>query len=237
MNFFNRFQGIFLSPQQTFKAISEKPIWLDALIILLIAIALFSYITTPYTNKDSIQMFENNIKLKERIGEERFDQMLENLKNPSQTRVIIRSFFIVPISSVIGFLISSLIILGFGRLTSTEGKFVSIFSACLYANFIDKILGNAVRLFLAVSRKSVMQNTTSLALFFPKLEITSPAFLILSQVDFFQLWLFGIFGFALAYIFKIELKKALFISYGFWLLKSVFYIAIIRLSMSLTGMG
>jgi len=237
MNFFNRFQGIFLSPQQTFKAISEKPIWLDALIILLIAIALFSYITTPYTNKDSIQMFENNIKLKERIGEERFNQMLENLKNPSQTRVIIRSFFIVPISSVIGFLISSLIILGFGRLTSTEGKFVSIFSACLYANFIDKILGNAVRLFLAVSRKSVMQNTTSLALFFPKLEITSPAFLILSQVDFFQLWLFGIFGFALAYIFKIELKKALFISYGFWLLKSVFYIAIIRLSMSLTGMG
>jgi len=237
MNFFNRFQGIFLSPQQTFKAISEKPIWLDALIILLIAIALFSYITTPYTNKDSIQMFENNIKLKERIGEERFNQMLENLKNPSQTRVIIRSFFIVPISSVIGFLISSLIILGFGRLTSTEGKFVSVFSACLYANFIDKILGNAVRLFLAVSRKSVMQNTTSLALFFPKLEITSPAFLILSQVDFFQLWLFGIFGFALAYIFKIELKKALFISYGFWLLKSVFYIAIIRLSMSLTGMG
>ncbi len=237
MNFFNRFQGIFLSPQQAFKAISEKPIWLDALIILLIAIALFSYITTPYTNKDSIQMFENNIKLKERIGEERFNQMLENLKNPSQTRVIIRSFFIVPISSVIGFLVSSLIILGLGRLTSTEGKFVYIFSAYLYANFIDKILGNAVRLFLAVSRKSVMQNTTSLALFFPKLEITSPAFLILSQVDFFQLWLFGIFGFALAYIFKIELKKALFISYGFWLLKSVFYIAIIRLSMSLTGLG
>lgn len=237
MNFLNRFQGIFLSPQQTFKAISEKPIWLDALIILLIAIALFSYITAPYTNKDSIQMFENNIKLKEKIGEERFNQMLEDFKNPSQTRVIIRSFFIVPISSVIGFLISSLIILGLGRLTSTEGKFVYIFSAFLYANFIDKILGNAVRLFLAVSRKSVMQNTTSLALFFPKLEITSPAFLILSQVDFFQLWLFGIFGFALAYIFKIELKKALFISYGFWLLKSVFYIAIIRLSMSLTSLG
>lgn len=237
MNFLNRFQGIFLSPQQTFKAISERPIWLDALIILLIAIALFSYITAPYSNKDSIQMFENNIKLKEKIGEERFNQMLEDFKNPSQTRVIIRSFFIVPISSVIGFLISSLIILGLGRLTSTEGKFVYIFSAFLYANFIDKILGNAVRLFLAVSRKSVMQNTTSLALFFPKLEITSPAFLILSQVDFFQLWLFGIFGFALAYIFKIELKKALFISYGFWLLKSVFYIAIIRLSMSLTGLG
>ena len=236
MNFLNRFQGIFLSPQQTFKAISEKPIWLDALIILLIAIALFSYITAPYTNKDSIQMFENNIKLKERIGEERFNQMLEDFKNPSQTSVIIR-YFTVPISSVIGFLISSLIILGLGRLTSTEGKFIYIFSAFLYANFIDKILGNAVRLFLAVSRKSVMQNTTSLALFFPKLEITSPAFLILSQVDFFQLWLFGIFGFALAYIFKIELKKALFISYGFWLLKSVFYIAIIRLSMSLTSLG
>jgi len=76
-----------------------------------------------------------------------------------------------------------------------------------------------------------MQTTTSLALFFPKLEVTSTAFIILSQVDFFQLWLFGVLSYGLAIIFKIELKKALILSYGFWVLKSLFNIGISLISM------
>jgi hypothetical protein len=101
-----------------------------------------------------------------------------------------------------------------------------VFSAYLHANFIDKILGNALRLVLILSRKSVVQTTTSLALFFPRLEVTSAGFVILSHVDFFQLWLFGILSYGLSHIFKIEIKKALFLSYGFWLIKSLFYITI-----------
>ena len=51
MDLFNRLQEIFFNPKITLKAISEKPIWIDDLIILLIAWALFSYITTPYLQK------------------------------------------------------------------------------------------------------------------------------------------------------------------------------------------
>jgi hypothetical protein len=75
-----------------------------------------------------------------------------------------------------------------------------------------------------------METSTGLALFFPRLEVTSTAFIILTNIDFFQLWMFGIFSYGLASIFKIELKKALFISYGFWLLKTLLYIAIGLLS-------
>ena len=57
------------------------------------------------------------------------------------------------------------------------------------------------------------------------MDITSTAYIILAQIDLFQLWMFGIFSYALAAIFKIDVKKALFISYGFWALKTVFYIA------------
>jgi hypothetical protein len=107
---------------------------------------------------------------------------------------------------------------------STEGNYKQVLAAVLHANFIDKILGNALRLVLILTRKSFMQTTTSLALFFPKLEVASPAFIILSQVDFFQLWLFGVLGYGLSSIFKIELKKALILSYSFWVLKSLLYI-------------
>jgi len=235
MNFFARLQGVFFTPQLTLKAISEKPIWLDALIILLIVSALFTYITTPYSSKDQAEILKSSIKLQERMGEESFEQWIEQLENPSKSRVFLRSFLLSPITFLIGFLISSLIILVIGRFSSTEGNFVQILSAYLHVNFIDKILGNALRLILILSRKSVMQTTTSLALLFPRLETTSFSFIVLSQIDFFQLWLFGILGYGLSHIFKIDIKKALFISYSFWLLKSLFNIALFSLSMKLIG--
>jgi len=233
MDFFNRLQGIFFNPKATLKAISEKPIWIDALIILLIAWALFNYITTPYLQKDTLQLLQSSDKLQERMGEERFNRMIEQAENPSTTSVLISNFITKPGALLVGILFSSLIILAIGRMFSTEGNYKQVLAAVLYANFIDKILGNALRLVLILTRKSFMQTTTSLALLFPKLETTSSAFIILSQVDFFQLWLFGVLGYGLAAIFKIELRKGLILSYSFWALKSLFNIAIGLFSMRL----
>ena len=58
MNVFNRFFGIIISPQQTAKALSEKPVWVDALIILLVVTAIFSYFMLPYQLKDSYDMMK-----------------------------------------------------------------------------------------------------------------------------------------------------------------------------------
>ncbi len=232
MDFLNAFLGIFLNPKQTFKALSEKKHWTEALIIILIAWALFAYITAPYAQKDGIEVFENNLNLKERIGEDRYNGMLEKLKNPAPNERIFRSLLLAPLSLAIGFLFSCLILFGMGRLISTEGKYIQVFSGFLYANFIDKILGNAVRLLLILPKKSIMETSTGLALFFPQLEVTSTAFIILTQIDIFQLWMFGIFSYALSSIFNIEIKKALYISYGFWILKTLFYIALGLISAS-----
>ncbi len=224
MDLFNRLQGIFFNPKVTLKAISEKPIWIDALIILLIAWALFNYITTPYLQKDTLQLLQSSDKLQERMGEDRFNEMIKRTKNPTKASVLLSNLLYKPGGLLVGFLFSSLIILAISRMFSTEGNYKQVLAAILHANFIDKILGNAVRLVLILTRKSFMQTTTSLALFFPKLEVTSPTFIILSQVDFFQLWLFGVLGYGLSSIFKIELKKALILSYSFWVLKSLLYI-------------
>lgn len=235
MNFLNRFSGVFLNPRETFRAISDKPIWVDAIVILLIVIAVYSYLISPFAAKDQIAILHSSPKIQERMGEERFNQRIEMLENPSQKYILLNTFLLVPITSLIGLLLASLITLGFGRMTSTQGNFRQVFSAFVHANFIDKILGNALRVFLVFSRKSVIQTSTGLALFFPKLEYTSPAYVVLSQVDFFQIWLFGIFGLALSSIFKIQIKKALIISYLFWLLKSIFYIAMTLISYRFMG--
>ncbi|MFQ6084390.1 MAG: hypothetical protein ACE5WD_13675 [Candidatus Aminicenantia bacterium] len=72
MNFFQKFFGVFLSPNLTFKAISEKPVWVEALITLLLVVIVFSYLVGPYKAKDSAAFLRSNIKLQEKMGEEKF---------------------------------------------------------------------------------------------------------------------------------------------------------------------
>lgn len=234
MNFFNRVQGIFFNPQQVFKFLAEKPVWVDALVLILVVVLAFSYLVTPFSQQDQAKMLENNIKLRERLGEDRFEEMLDNAKNPTQIQTIFQTV-IAPIAIFIGMLISSLFIMFLGRMISSEGKYIQILAAFIHANLIDKVLGNALRLFLILSKKSVLNASTSLAIFFPKLEMTTLPYMILSQFDFFQLWMFGILGFGLAYIFKVELKKALIISFLFWAIKSILYIGMFIIGTKLAG--
>jgi len=165
-------------------------------------------------------------ELKQRMGETRYNEYLEKLESAPKSGIIIRNVVAGPAMSLIGLLFSSLIIMILGRFVSSQGKYVQIVSAVIHASFVDKLLGNAVRFLLISAKKSVMQTSTSLALLFPRMEVTSPAYVVLGQIDFFQLWMFGILAFGLSSIFKIELKKAMFLSYSFWLLKSLIYIAL-----------
>ncbi len=235
MNFFSRLQGVFFNPKETFTSIAEKAPWKDAFVVLLIVIAVFTYLIQPVSQQDSVNTFKNNIELKDRIGEERFNEMLDRMQNPSTVQTIIQSIVITPVVIVLGLLLSTAVIMVMGRMTSTEGKYVQIFSSYIHASFIDKILGGVVRLIMIFTSKTAFGTTTSLALFFPKLEALSLKFIILSQFDFFQLWMFWVLGYALSSIFKITFKKALFISYGFWVLKSLLNIGIGLLSLSFMG--
>ena len=224
MNFFNRLQGVFFNPKDTLKAVAEKPVWLDALIVILVIVTIFLAIISPYLQKDQIQVLKNNVEIQERLGEERAEQQLKVLESKWYRLILL---VILPSVFTIAILfLQPLILLAMSRMFSTEGNYKQVLSVYLHANLIDKVLGSAVRLILILTRKSVIQTTTTLAIFFPRLEVTSTGFTILSQVDFFQLWMFGILGYGLSYVFKIDTKKALFISYGFWFLKTLFNVGL-----------
>ena len=224
MTFFSRLFGIFFDPGRTFRVISERPVWVDALVIVLILLALYTYLIFPYAQKDSLAFLEDNeAKFKERWGEQRYDASVNRVRGQDRTMV---SFLITPMTFLIGILLTAVIVLGMGRIISTEGRYLQVFSLLLHAQFIDKLLGNALRVFLVFNRKSVIQTSTSLTVLFPKLETMSTAYVILSQVDFFQLWMFGLFGMGLAVAFRISPRKALVISFSFWLLKSLLTIAL-----------
>jgi hypothetical protein len=204
MNVFSRFFGILFRPRQTCQFLAKKPVWVDILILLLAAILAFTYFLVPYT------------------------RMLDGIANPTRTAIILRAVLWTHLY-LLGFLVSSLLLLIIGRLVSNGGNYSQVFSVYIHANIIDKILGNAARLFLLFNHKTLFKATTSLAAFFPELDVNSLGYAVAIQLDIFQIWLFAVLGLGLAAIFKMKIAKALFISYGFWFIKAVFNIVLLML--------
>jgi hypothetical protein len=182
--------------------------------------------------KDQLSLMKDNATLKERMGADSFAKMIERTEHPSKAGQAIQIFVTTPLFYLAALLLQSLILLILGRFMSTQGTYVQVLSVLVHASLVDKLLGNAVRLLLALSRQSLMQTSTSLALLFPRMEVTSTAYIVLTQIDFFQLWMFGILAFGLAAVFKIPVKKALFLSYGVWVLK-----ALVNIGIGLIGMS
>ncbi|MBP1660409.1 MAG: hypothetical protein H6P95_1601 [Candidatus Aminicenantes bacterium] len=220
MSLFKRLEGVFFDPKRTFDGLAGKPVWIDALVVVLLALIAFNLVVAPYMQKDQLQLMKGNAALMERMGEDAYTKMIERTEHPSPSGRIVQTFVATPLFFLAALLLQSLILLILGRLLSTQGVYVQVLAALIHASVIDKLLGNGVRLALAVTRKSLMQTSTGLALLFPNLEVTSTAFIMLSQIDLFQLWMFGVLALGLAAIFKISLPKAMALSYAMWLLKA-----------------
>jgi Yip1 domain len=219
MSFGRRLFGTFFDPGRTFRAIAERPLWVDILIFLLILVSLYTYLVFPYGQKDSLRRLEDNAaKLKGKWGESGYTGALERIRERSRP---LSAFLVTPLIFLTGLLFSALIVLGMGRLITNQGNYLKVFSPLLHASLVDKLLGNGLRFLLVSSRKSVLQTSTGLPIFFPRLDVTSAAYSLLGQVDFFQIWTFCLFGIGLAASFKISLKKGLVISFAFWLVKSL----------------
>jgi len=236
MTFPQRIRGVFFEPAPTMADVAQKPKPIAAILILVLLLtAVFSYVAAPYIAKDTVAGMKDNVKLQERMGKERFDEMITKMENPKPATLVFRSIVVTPAFTAIILGIQTLFLLILGRMFSSEGSFVPVLSVFLYAKLIDGLLGNLVRGVLILVRKSVIQTTTSLALLAPKAEFTSIPYILLSQVDFFQLWMFGMLGYGLSAVFKIPVKKGMILSYAFWAVKAAVNIAFGFLSKSFMG--
>lgn len=233
MSLIKRIEGVFFSPKPTFEGLAVRPVWIDTLIVLIIALIAFNFVVAPYLQKDQLTIMKDNAaSIKQRYGEDRYAQMIDRTEHPSPGGRIMQIFIMTPLFALAAILLQSLILLILGRFVSTQGTYVQALSGLVHAGLINALVGNAVRLALALSRGSLMQTSTSLALLFPRLEVTSTAYILLAQVDLFQLWMFGVLAFGLAAIFKLSQRKALTLSYSVWALKALANVGIGLIGMS-----
>ncbi|HQE64514.1 MAG TPA: YIP1 family protein [Candidatus Saccharicenans sp.] len=230
-----RLIGVFTKPRETFDSLAEKPVWVDALIIVLIALAIYSYLIAPFAARDSYTLFQQSTKLKQQLGEEKFQTFLEEARKKAEEMTTTTRLTQAVTGSLvggIGLLFQALLLFVLAKFFSPHGTYLQVMTALFHANFINAILGNGLRSLLISAKQSVYNVSTGLAVFFPQLDPTSSSYMILTNIDFFQLWMFGVLAYGLSAIFKIDMKKSLIISYLFWGLKTLFNIA-----MSIWGMS
>ncbi|MCJ7487775.1 MAG: hypothetical protein MUQ25_16645, partial [Candidatus Aminicenantes bacterium] len=79
MNLFKRIEGIFFNPRPVFDGLAAKPAWVDTLIVVLVALIAFNLVVAPYMQQDQLLLMKDNATLKERVGAERYDQMIQNM--------------------------------------------------------------------------------------------------------------------------------------------------------------
>lgn len=221
MNMFKRISGVFFNPKPVFDSLAEKPVWVDVLVLLLIALAAFSILISPYVRHDQLAMWKDSVTAKEKAGEARYNASVQALENPMTAGMVLYTVVGYPLFIFFAMAIQAGVILLFGRFVSTQGRFAQVFASLVHASSINLLLGNAVRLGLTVLRRSAIQTSTSAVMLFPKIPVMSKAYIFLGQLDFFQLWMFGVLAFGVAAALKINLKKALALSYAVWFFKAV----------------
>ncbi len=115
MGFFKRVQGTFFSPDITFKALAEKPAWMDVLLVALIGVLIFTYLAAPYLQKDQTQLLKDDARFRDRYGEEQLESIIESRENPPQWQTY-AGYIMAALGFVASLLISSLVILVLGRM-------------------------------------------------------------------------------------------------------------------------
>jgi hypothetical protein len=220
MNLPARIQGVFFEPRATLRAVAAKPLWLDVLAVTLVALAVYTVLVMPYASREALSHFQAD------------GQPPPDLSRMPKWLLVIPVVIGLFSMTAIVFLSSGVLYLA-GRLFSPRGEFKQVLAVYLHAGLADCLLGNAVRLTVALLNKTALV-VTGPALFFPGIDPRSFLFLALGPFDFFRLWMFGIMAFGLAAVFEVDEKKALLISFLAWLFLSAISVGLGGLGMALS---
>jgi len=197
---------IFLSPRNYFLRLKENPLFVIPLIIILLFVAIQTYVATRYTDVSEI------IKRMEERGAppEQIERVEEFFKRPTRLIISLLSALIV---TLIFLLIITLIFNFSLPLLGVEGNFKKTFAVVCGAGLVSAF-GSLIRSIIIILRQSPFI-TTSLALFLPKEK--GLLFNFLSRFDFFTIWQIILIAFGLKIVFDIKSNKTYYLVFGFWL--------------------
>ena len=193
--------GIFLTPQDTFKAIDQKPDWFAPLMIILIITLAFTLITMPITMPE--QMEKQREKMEEKgMSDEQIEQGIAVGEKIGK--------IMGPIGAVIGtvimLLILTLVVWFVGNIVlGGQTSFKKMFSVYTYTSLIG-MLGMILKTPLILSKKTADIHF-SLASFMSEDQSKTYLYNFLKTLDIFAIWHYVVLAIGMAVIYKFTVKK------------------------------
>lgn len=218
MGFVQRVIGVFTAPGKTFEDVAKKPTVIAPLVVLMIVIAIVSYVTFPFAIQDN----PAQVAQIESLPEEQQQQQLKIFRMIGTG--------VGPLAVPFFTAIFALIYWGLGSLLGGEPTFKGMFSMLLFTGMIT-ILGQfAVKLPLILIKETVAGVTFSPAALFGDLALTSTKFRILATLDLFNLWGMIVAGIGIAKVSRISVTTGIVVSAVFFVIVSALSVFLASLS-------
>jgi len=205
MNVFSRLIGIFVAPGDTFKAISAKPGWLVAVLVILALTIAFTVIIGPVMDKETAvkqqEMFE-----KRGMDQAEIDRITEMQSKSGMTAIfkyvgiILWTFVVLSIVSLIWMFVTRFILGG-------EVSFSQMMALNAFTGIIPAI-GMLIKSPIVLSR-GTMNVHFSIATFLADSLSKSFIYKFLAQIELFNIWSIAVFCIGLSIIAKKEIKKVI----------------------------
>ena len=227
--FFSDFVGVIANPGPTIARVMDRKRWQAALLLVLLATAIVTYITFPITKVEQAKLIRDS-QMAEKLSEEQ----LAGLDKFTPTQRFMGSLYALVFSGL-ALVVGAFFVYLFFKVAGSEGYYVHFFSGVAHASILDMFLGGALKGGLIVLKKTLIVHT-GLTMFFPGLDFRSLPFIVLSQFDFFSLWYLAALALGIAAYAKMSLKKSISIMVAYFLFKSLVFIAFSYLTMKLVGM-
>lgn len=202
---------VLLEPRKTFEALKPSVPWILPLVVMLLAVAGFTYVNWPYLLEQRIEAFKASERFSPEQKAEILQGMEEKRSGPAAIDIVPGPVMVLLLSllgAAVWLLIGNVVLSG-------DGTFKQIWSAFNYGGMIG-----VVEMLLKTALMQMKQSAdvfTSLALLAPDLDSTGYAFRALDAVDVFGIWFFLVMAIGVSVMCKVKPQKATTVSLVFFL--------------------
>ena len=204
--------GIIRAPGNTLGNLMKEKKWLPLFLLILLTVALYTNITLSLRmNKAAENPWVSEYFPGEQLVD--FQSDITLLK-----RIMVTSAALFGIT--LNFIIGAFFLYLFFGIAGSEGYYTHFFTLVVNASLIDTLLP-LVRDVFSIFLKINLGAITNLLILFPSLKPLSLDFWLVSQVEFFFIWYLVAIAAGVSVFAGMKLKKCLFISFLYFLFKSV----------------
>jgi len=202
MGFGSRFINIFANPLKTFESLNRRSTWLVPVLILILLSFVIGLAVYPIAIKSQMEIFRNNPN----ISAEQFEVIRQQIEGGGQAQKIIG----LSLQAVGMFLVYYLLFAGVFYFTGSvilggDSSYKKVLSVWAWSSLIG-IASIIVRVPLIFIKEDI-RVSLSPALLLSGDAIDTTLYTVLSQLDFFTIWMMAVFAYGFVTIYRFSVSK------------------------------